>query len=106
VAVHAVGRLRLIEEPDALRALVGRLAAAYEGDTADAWSLERIPEAFASSLLDHIVGFEIPIDRLEGKAKLSQNRAEADRRGVIEALRAGAAPADAALADVMDAAMR
>ena len=51
-----------------------------------------------------IVGVEVRVERVEGKAKLSQNRSEADRRGVVAGLRAeGTTPGAAAVADAMSA---
>jgi transcriptional regulator len=52
-----------------------------------------LPEEDRQEMLAAIVGFEIPIDRLEGKLKLSQNREPSDRHRVREAL--GRAPTDA-----------
>jgi transcriptional regulator len=48
-----------------------------------------------------IIGVEMHVERVEGKAKLSQNRSEADRRGVIDGLRAERSPSAAAVADSM-----
>ena len=101
VAVHAYGRARLIFDRTELRALVARLAAHHEAGAASPWSLDRVPEAQMTGLLKAIVGLEIPIDRIEGKAKLSQNRKAEDRRGVIDALSASADAADRSLAAAM-----
>lgn len=101
VAVHAYGRARLVFDRGELRALVGRLAAHHEAGAAAPWSLDRVPETQMNGLLKAIVGLEIPIDRIDGKAKLSQNRKAEDRRGVIDALAASADPVERSLADAM-----
>ena len=85
-AVHAYGRPRLVEDREALRALVDETVQAYEGAYATPWRLDRLESSLVDKMLDNIVGFEIEIERLEGKMKLSQNRSATDREGVIAAL--------------------
>jgi transcriptional regulator len=51
--------------------------------------------------LQAIVGFEIPIDRLEGKFKLNQNRSEADQHGVVRVLEQSSEPDRRAIAELM-----
>jgi transcriptional regulator len=85
-AVHAYGKPRLVEDRDELRALVDDTVRAYERAYPEPWRLDRLDAALVDKMLENIVGFEIPIDRLEGKLKLSQNRSAADRAGVIAAL--------------------
>jgi transcriptional regulator len=100
VAVHVYGRPRLVEEPAALLRLVTRLSAVFEGDRAAAWSPAKVPESFVSAKLSGIVGFELPLERIVGKKKLSQNLGTEDRLAVADALAAagdGEAKAVAAL---------
>ncbi len=97
VAVHAYGRARIIDG-DELTNLVDRTVANYESGRATPWKNE-LPEDFRAGLLEAIVGFEIPIDRLEGKFKLGQSRPEADARGAISGLRESG---DGQLADWME----
>jgi transcriptional regulator len=104
VAVHATGPVRAIEEPTALRAIIDRLAARYEGD--GPWRLADQPARFTDGMLRGIVGLELAIERLEGKAKLSQNRSAEDRAGVVAALDAAGTPGARALADEMRRAER
>jgi transcriptional regulator len=89
VAVHAAGRPRLLEDPAAVRALLERTVREYEAPAADVarWSTERLDSGLVTTLVAAVAAFELPIRRLEGKRKLSQNRSQADRRGVVEALR-------------------
>jgi transcriptional regulator len=105
VAVHAYGRPRLVEEPGAIRELLEATVRTYEGPAAaggDApWSLDRLPSKFVDQLAAAVVAFEIPIDRLEGKLKLGQNRTRADRRGAVAGLRRQGDPLSLAVADLM-----
>jgi transcriptional regulator len=88
VAVHAYGALRLIDDRERLREIVRRTVAVYEANMPRPWSV-KMPEAvFIDKLLDAIVGFEIDVDRIEGKWKLNQNHDAERRRKVVEALRA------------------
>ena len=72
-AVHATGKARLTDEAE-LHEIVSELAATYEAGNAPPWRLSEQPAAYVSSMLGAIVGFEMEIERLEGKFKLSQNR--------------------------------
>jgi len=103
VVVHASGAPRVVEEPAAVRALLGRMAAQYEAGAATPWDPAGLPERVADGLQRAIVAFELPIERLEGKRKLSQNKAPADRAGVVAGLRAAGDPASVAVAVEMEA---
>lgn len=85
VAVHAYGPLELIEDPAKAEALLGRTIDVYESAFPRPWQLNEPPE-FTSRLVDQIVAFRIPIDRLEGKWKLNQNHPAERRQKVIAAL--------------------
>jgi transcriptional regulator len=87
VAVHATGVPRLIEDPAAVRALLTELIAIHEVDRAVPWSLADQDKAFLARMQRSIVAFEIPVARLEAKAKLSQNKEPSVRRSVAAALR-------------------
>jgi len=87
-AVHVYGRLRAIEDPNWLRALLGDLTARHEASRAEPWTLEDAPADFIDAQLKGIVGIELAISRIEAKRKLSQNRNAADRAGVIAGLKA------------------
>jgi transcriptional regulator len=65
---------RVIGDPRRVEAIVDRLVAIYEADLARPWSASEVPSEFKASLLKAIVGFEMTIDRIEGKFKFSQNR--------------------------------
>lgn len=86
VSVHAYGKPRIMPDPDDVRALLERLVSTYESEATGPWSMDRLPDSYVEKQLEGIVAFEMPIDRLEGKFKLSQNRSGADRAGVIRGL--------------------
>ena len=84
--VHAHGRARAIDDPSWLRALVGRLTDTHEAPRAAPWGVDDAPADYLQQMLGAIVGIEIAVERLVGKWKMSQNRSEADRRGVVNGL--------------------
>jgi transcriptional regulator len=100
-AVHATGPLRALEDPAALADIVRRLSAKFEAGAAAPWRAEDLPEPYFRGMLKGIVGFELAIERLEGKFKLSQNRQPRDRVRVSEALAASPLPADRDVARLM-----
>ena len=91
--VHAHGLALAIEDRERLLAIVRGLTEVHEAGRAHPWAVEDAPSDFTAQLLEAIVGIEIPLDRLVGKWKMSQNRPEADRLGVAAGLVADA-PAD------------
>jgi predicted FMN-binding regulatory protein PaiB len=72
VAVHAYGRLTLIQDPEALTRLVEDFVQVYEQSMPDPWQLNG-REEFVRQKIEQIIGFRIEIEHLEGKWKLSQN---------------------------------
>lgn len=99
-AVHVWGRAEVIDDAMRLRAIVSQLALRFE-PTQDGWSVDAADQKLVASMLRGIVGIEIVIDRMAAKFKLSQNRPEADRRMVVQALQATARCDDRALAAFM-----
>ena len=81
--VHAYGPLRAIEDADWLVTHLKALTAQQESGRDTPWEVGDAPADFIDRMVGGIVGFEIEIARLEGKQKMSQNRDEADRAGVI-----------------------
>ena len=86
VDVHAYGPVRLVEDGDWLRRLLGRLSDGHEAGSPAPWRMQDLPEPYLSGMLAGIIGFDIAVTRLEGKYKLSQNRPAVDRSRVIAAL--------------------
>jgi transcriptional regulator len=87
VAVHASGGVRVLDQTEK-RAMVKDLADLHERTAPEPWRLEMLPDARVENLLTAIVGFEIAVDRLEGKLKLSQNLGAEDQRRVREQMAA------------------
>lgn len=100
--VHARGPLRIVEDRQWLRALVTRLTERHERGRPRPWHVTDAPAGFVEGMLGAIVGIEIPIARLEGKWKASQNRGPADRAGVAGALRGAGDPDARRMADLVD----
>lgn len=88
VAIHAYGTLEFFDDPDRLLNIVTRLTERHESTRAKPWAVSDAPADFVRGMLRAIVGLALPIARLEGKVKMSQNRPPADHAGVIEGLRA------------------
>jgi transcriptional regulator len=95
--VHAHGRVEGPLGPPDMRRLLDEMAARHEKERAGGpapWRLSDMAPGHVDELIGAIVGLVIQIDHLEGKFKLSQNRAPADRQRVVDALAARAQPDD------------
>ena len=101
LAVHAYGTAEVFDDAERLLALVSRLSSKHEADRSEPWSVSDAPADYIDSMLKAIVGFRLPITRLDGKRKLSQNRDAADQAGVRKGLLANSNPQDHALAHLM-----
>ena len=101
VAVHATGTGAPVEDPAQVTALLADLVRTYESSGPDAWSFEGLAADYLAGMQRGIVAFEIPIERLEGKAKLSQNRDAVDQARTREALAATDDPLSRAVAALM-----
>ncbi|TWG81786.1 PaiB family negative transcriptional regulator [Cupriavidus gilardii J11] len=87
-AVHVWGKPTPMDDPAWLRRQIGALTGQMESHRAQPWTVEEAPADFVEAMLRAVVGVEIPIDRIEGKWKASQNRPAADRAGVVQGLTA------------------
>ena len=94
VAVHAYGPAEFFEDADRLLDVVTRLTNRHERPRSEPWAVTDAPDAFIAAQLKGIVGLRMPITRIEGKRKMSQNRSEADRTGVAAGLAASELAAD------------
>jgi transcriptional regulator len=105
VAVHAYGPVEFFEDADRLRDVVTRLTNLHEGTRAETgaepWAVTDAPETFIQSQLRGIVGLRMPIRRIDGKRKMSQNRSAQDRAGVVEGLAASGSVVDQAVAKLI-----
>lgn len=97
-AVHARGSVEVFDEPERLLPLLERLTNQHEAGRAQPWRVQDAPADYLQGMLRAIRGLRLPIDHLQGIAKLSQNRNAADREGVRQGLAASPVPGDQALA--------
>src|SRR6266700_94994 len=86
IVVHAYGPLRVVEDRAWLRGLVERLTNRHEAARPQPWKITDAPGDYIEKMLGAIVGIEVPVARLLGKWKASQNRPPADRDGVVRGL--------------------
>ena len=101
VAVHAYGPIAFFDDAERLLDIVTRLTDLHEGPRAEPWAVTDAPADFIRAQLRGIVGLRMPIARIEGKRKMSQNRSAEDRAGVAAGLAASDRPADRAVADLI-----
>ncbi len=104
--VHAYGRPRAIEDPAWLLEHVTQLTAQQEAGEALPWKVSDAPQEYRDQMLARIVGVEIPLARIQGKWKMSQNRPLADRLGVIAGLQSRASDEARAVAELVLERMR
>jgi len=100
-AVHVYGRPRILKGMEDVKGLLSALTNKYEAHRKRPWQIEGAPAEFIEKLAAAIVAFEIPIERIEGKFKLGQNRSLDDRRGTVAGLQQENTQEARALADFM-----
>ncbi|HET7233805.1 MAG TPA: FMN-binding negative transcriptional regulator [Longimicrobium sp.] len=103
VAVHAYGVLEFTDDPAFLRRHLEALTALHESGRDEPWAVSDAPPQYVEQLQRAIVGVRIRITRLEGKWKMSQNRSQADIKGVVRGLSESSSPVDRAVAGIVDA---
>ena len=101
--VHVHGTITVHDDVDWVRALVTDLTDRHEarGASDRPWAVTDAPPQFIDSQLRAIVGIEVEIERVEGKRKLSQNRSDRDRSGVVDGLAGSPRLGDRAVAEAM-----
>jgi transcriptional regulator len=99
--VHVSGRPRIMEDPRWMGELMDETLRQFEPALLDPGFRGHAPKELRDEMLPQIVGFEMPIDELQGKFKLGQNRSAEDRAGVVEHLRAQGGDDALALAELM-----
>lgn len=97
VAVHAYGNVEFFDDRTRLLDVVTRLTDRREQSRPKPWAVSDAPEPYVEAQLRGIVGVRLPISRIEGKRKMSQNRSLEDRTGVAEGLTASGNPAEQAV---------
>ena len=100
--VHAHGTLRAIDDVPWLHDLVLALTREHEGRFDHPWQVSDAPDDYVQQMLRAIVGIEIPLRSLIGKWKVTQNRGEADRLGVVTGLTATSGDNAAAMAALVN----
>ena len=85
--VHAYGTGKAIEDPVAMRRHLTALTDGFEAKFPEPWKVTDAPDDFIERMMKGITVVEVALTRLEGKWKMSQNRPDADRRGVAEGYR-------------------
>jgi transcriptional regulator len=103
--VHLTGRVTVHDDPDWVLDVVTRLTRRHESHREQPWAVTDAPEKWLRGRLRAIVGVEVVVERVEGKAKLSQNRSDADRSGAIAGLREEPSPVAHAVATDMAVAL-
>ncbi len=101
MAVEASGPITMFEERQGLLDVVTRLSDVMETGSDAPWSVDAAPRAFIDGLLNAISGIRIQVDKIEGKAKLSQNKPEFDHAGVVSGLAASSQNGAQAIAQAM-----
>jgi transcriptional regulator len=95
------GKPHVIEDSAWLRRQVSDLTDFQENARLEPWAVSDAPDDYIAGQIKGITGVEIPIARMEGKWKLSQNRSAEDRRGVAEGLKSEDGPS-AHLAELVE----
>ena len=101
LAVHAYGTPETFTDSQRLLDIVSKLTDKHESSRPQPWAVNDAPSDYIDKLLSAIVGFAIPIDRLEGTRKLNQNRSPEDVAGVSKGLAASDDPTDQQIAHLM-----
>jgi transcriptional regulator len=99
--VHCSGRAVIHDDAAWIAAQIDALTRVHEENRAEPWAVSDAPAPFVAAQMRGIVGIEIPIARIEGKWKVSQNRPEADRAGVLSGLASEADPSAGPMADLV-----
>lgn len=101
VAVHVYGPVEFFDDAGRLLEVVSRLTRLHESNRASPWAVSDAPPDFVAAQLRGIVGVRMPITRIEGKRKMSQNRNAADRAGVAAGLAASERDSDRDVASLI-----
>jgi transcriptional regulator len=101
MVAHAHGVARAIEDREWMLDMLNRLTDVHEARRSVPWSVGDAPSLFIDKLMRAVVGIEIPIDRLEGKLKASQDEAMQDRLGTVRGLHKETCDEAGAMADLV-----
>ena len=101
VVVHAHGAIRIIDDATWVRAQLERLVIRFESSRSNPWRVSDIPADYVETMVRGVVGFEVPVARLIGKWKVSQNRPAGDVHGIVDGLHAAGTDADLDVAQLV-----
>jgi transcriptional regulator len=99
-AVHVYGVPAVCDDPETVREMLHELVENHEHGRIPEWQME-LPENYLHTMMQSIVAFELKMERIEGKFKLSQNRSAVDQENVISQLKESAYPLDREVAQLM-----
>lgn len=100
--VHVNGTIRSIDDRLWLRSFLEELTGEHEATQAVPWRLTDAPDEYIERMLEAVVGIEVEIASIAGKAKLSQNQPPANRRSLVDALRSTSDAFAEAMADAIE----
>jgi len=100
---HVHGIARAFHDGDALKQVLSDISDVYEAGRPVPWKTDKLPDDLFDRLVKGIVGIDVTVDRVGAQRKLSQNKKEADRQGVIRGLETEGGPNGAMVAAVMRA---
>ncbi|NQV98061.1 MAG: FMN-binding negative transcriptional regulator [Rhodospirillales bacterium] len=106
VAVHAYGRPQIVENEDQVLAILARLTGENETPKTGMWTADKMDQTVLRGMLKGIVAFAMPVSRIEGKRKMSQNKPPEVQQSAVAGLRQMQEPASTAVADIMDVIQR
>ncbi|MET3979917.1 transcriptional regulator [Mucilaginibacter sp. UYP25] len=84
IAIHAYGTATIIDDKDQVAQLLEKMIGVYEAGYREQW--DNLPDDYKLKMMDGIIAFEILVDDLQGKSKLSQNRTATERESIITSL--------------------
>ena len=99
--VHAYGTIRVLEDPAWLLTHLKSLTAQHEAASPRPWAVTDAPKDYIASQIRGIVGLEIPVRRLEGKWKVSQNKSDRTKKSIEQGLEDLGTPASLAMRDLV-----
>ena len=102
IAVHAYGAPQIVDNEDQVLEILAMLSADNETEKTGFWTADKMDQNVLLGLLKGIVAFKMPITRIEGKRKMSQNKPAETRRGAIEGLRQLGDTQSTTIADLME----
>jgi transcriptional regulator len=101
LAVHAYGKAVLLDGPEKTAELLARTINNYEADYQQQWN--KVPDAYKQKMMKGIVAFEVTVDDLQAKKKLSQNRSELEKDNIINTLSTSTETTESEIAKYMSA---